>query len=356
MNHSKWLSSHLVLPKADYEEALDLIVEDNRQKVLIFSALAFSVFLVMTLTTLGVQWLERNTIAYLTCMASCVVSFVVALKFAKGRPAVCYFSTSLFIFTLLGLGVFMGTVASPDDLTVGFIAFILAVPLAFTDRPIRLNAIIVAFAVIYLVAAKATQTPLIFEYNLFDVIPYGIMAMIITPIAMNLKVRRQLLEKENKYLSRFDQMTELLNRRSFDEHIAAIESGKTTTPITVFSMDLNGLKVCNDTRGHAAGDELIKTAAANVVTVFGDLGKCYRAGGDEFQVIIEGAECAPYDLAGELKTLCEKDVFHISIGFATTFQPESIHDTVTKADKAMYADKAAFYSESDNERRKNVES
>lgn len=51
-------------------------------------------------------------------------------------------------------------------------------------------------------------------------------------------------------------------------------------------MDVNGLKPVNDTLGHAAGDELLQGAAECMEQCFGNYGKVYRMGGDEFAAII----------------------------------------------------------------------
>lgn len=51
------------------------------------------------------------------------------------------------------------------------------------------------------------------------------------------------------------------------------------------SVDVNGLKVINDSLGHIAGDELICGAADCLKQVFGTYGKVFRIGGDEYAVI-----------------------------------------------------------------------
>ncbi|MBR5705734.1 MAG: diguanylate cyclase, partial [Deltaproteobacteria bacterium] len=55
--------------------------------------------------------------------------------------------------------------------------------------------------------------------------------------------------------------------------------------LAVFSIDVNGLKTVNDSLGHDAGDELIRGAADCISAAFGQTGKCYRTGGDEFVVL-----------------------------------------------------------------------
>lgn len=63
---------------------------------------------------------------------------------------------------------------------------------------------------------------------------------------------------------------------------------------------MNGLKTVNDTKGHAAGDELIKGAADCLALSVGNKGKVYRTGGDEFMAVVHSDDpehlmCTAYD-------------------------------------------------------------
>ena len=51
-------------------------------------------------------------------------------------------------------------------------------------------------------------------------------------------------------------------------------------------MDVNRLKIVNDSQGHAAGDELLQGAASCMKKCFDSCGKVYRTGGDEFIALL----------------------------------------------------------------------
>ena len=88
-----------------------------------------------------------------------------------------------------------------------------------------------------------------------------------------------------------DYMTNLYNRTGFAEHQATyarlIEH---KTPIGILQFDLNNLKTVNDTLGHDQGDLLIASFAACLQASFVGKGNCYRMGGDEFLVILNGQD------------------------------------------------------------------
>ncbi|WP_458457924.1 GGDEF domain-containing protein [Pseudobutyrivibrio sp.] len=80
-----------------------------------------------------------------------------------------------------------------------------------------------------------------------------------------------------------DSMTGLFNRNAFESHA---KSGGNLEGLVAVVADANGLKHCNDTFGHEAGDEYITIVAEIFNEVYGKYGNCYRIGGDEFCCII----------------------------------------------------------------------
>lgn len=80
-----------------------------------------------------------------------------------------------------------------------------------------------------------------------------------------------------------DTMTGLFNRNAFESQ-ASVK--KRLDGLVAVVADANGLKECNDTYGHEAGDEYILQVAQIFHDVYGKYGDCYRTGGDEFCCII----------------------------------------------------------------------
>lgn len=82
-----------------------------------------------------------------------------------------------------------------------------------------------------------------------------------------------------------DGLTHLLNRTAMNTYIE--EADVSSHSYIVVMLDLNNLKLCNDTFGHEEGDLFIQTSARLIECSFGDIGSCYRIGGDEFCIIIK---------------------------------------------------------------------
>ena len=147
-----------------------------------------------------------------------------------------------------------------------------------------------------------------------------------------------------------DGLTGLNNRRAYGEELNKLKDD-IPSDIICISMDINGLKSINDNVGHEAGDELISEAARLVNETFGQYGKLFRTGGDEFYGLIR-TNNAEYNAALEkLNSLCDSwtgkysDTMRISVGasFKEDIQNNNIMDMIMLADKRMYAVKADYY-------------
>lgn len=333
------------------------LVEGNRSVVITFSIIATIAMLCMTIASYLSPTLSLYRVCYVSCLIASPIILLLALFPAKKLDGLVYFTQYLFIAVLLLFGISLGTFIDPNEATVSFVILLFAVPLVFTDAPWRIALSIVIGIVVYTIAAKATQDDYHFFYNMASLIPYGLISLVSSVYMMTIKVSRLVLEMRNRYLSESDQLTGLLNRNSYEDHLHGVREGKTNRITLVCAFDVNGLKLVNDNLGHQAGDELIKGAADCINAVFSPYGKVYRVGGDEFMVLIEGSSPSGDELWKELekRAKCWKGTMvsglSIAMGNARPEGNESIEDTIRRADKVMYDYKKAYYDVNSLERR-----
>ena len=133
-----------------------------------------------------------------------------------------------------------------------------------------------------------------------------------------------------------------------NDRIQAISSGE--APLTgnygIVFIDLNGLKIINDIKGHLAGDEALKKAAALIKEVFeGD--EVFRVGGDEFLVLVTGCGEVDFDIRVDtVRTRAQADPdISLAIGSCFANKDFDITKAMHLADERMYLDKAAYYCE-----------
>jgi diguanylate cyclase (GGDEF)-like protein len=147
-----------------------------------------------------------------------------------------------------------------------------------------------------------------------------------------------------------DQLTDLGNRRYFEERLNQELSRARRDPSRRFSVmviDLNNMKVINDTHGHATGDRALKWVGGFLKSVLRTHDVPCRLGGDEFAVLLPDTgsnECIALiaRLRTELLKANEKRDIPIGLSFGTaTFLEDGANarNLLLCADTAMYRDK-----------------
>jgi diguanylate cyclase (GGDEF)-like protein len=141
-----------------------------------------------------------------------------------------------------------------------------------------------------------------------------------------------------KQVSLYDPLTGALNRRAYEEGAGLEAFGARYG--TVLILDLDNLKVVNDTRGHAAGDELLRSLVESLRQCVRPLDRIYRWGGDEFLIIFPGAR--PEEMVPRVRESLRKvDGLAVSIGHAAFSSAEDLTHAIESADRAMYAEKSS---------------
>ena len=173
----------------------------------------------------------------------------------------------------------------------------------------------------------------------------------------------QVIDKEKRreqdmiMMTRTDELTKILNRRCYDEELQKLEI-QLPENLVVISADVNNLKQLNDTKGHAAGDELICAAATVLTETFKKYGNVFRTGGDEFVAFIQTDDINSLEQQVTKRMKAWKgdaiDSIQISIGYASKKENPSmdIKQLCKLADSQMYKAKAEFYKNSGIERRR----
>jgi diguanylate cyclase (GGDEF)-like protein len=152
-------------------------------------------------------------------------------------------------------------------------------------------------------------------------------------------VERARRERALAHQALLDPLTALPNRTLFADRLrqALNRLGRTQTCLAVMFLDLDGFKTVNDTRGHAAGDALLRDVADTLREVVRGGDTAARIGGDEFVVLAE-------DVAGvdDARAIAERLLAELpvgaSLGVALAGDGGESPDALVKdADAAMYA-------------------
>jgi diguanylate cyclase (GGDEF)-like protein len=151
--------------------------------------------------------------------------------------------------------------------------------------------------------------------------------------------------------SRRDPLTDLCTRLALHE-VAEVEFARARRyhhPLAVAYIDVDNFKVVNDTRGHAAGDALLRHIAHVLHTALRRSDVAARVGGDEFVVVYPetdaaGAKAAAEDLCDRLRVLAQETDLPVSLSIGVVSYarpPPSLDVALHRADGLMYRAKQA---------------
>jgi len=167
-------------------------------------------------------------------------------------------------------------------------------------------------------------------------------------------------QKKIKYISFHDELTDLYNRSYMEEEMKRLDS-KRKLPISIIMIDVNGLKIINDSYGHQKGDKMLKKTAKILKSSLRKEDIVARWAGDEFVILLpETNKKFAKEIKKRIKNKCKKtdlDKIPISLGVGIAVkekETEDIYDVLNRADKKMYKNKLTESKSAKNKLVKNL--
>ncbi len=181
-----------------------------------------------------------------------------------------------------------------------------------------------------------------------ETLPDGGFVRTITDVSQRHRAAAQI-----SHLARHDVLTNLANRRQFQEHLEQAQRGLSQgAAFAVLSIDLDRFKPINDTLGHPIGDKLLQAVAQRLCTTVRDSDVVARMGGDEFSIIqrqiirqeqagslaqrLIHVMAKPFDIEGHMIDMAAS----IGIVFASALDIR-LDDIAKAADLALYSAKSS---------------
>ena len=142
-----------------------------------------------------------------------------------------------------------------------------------------------------------------------------------------------------------DPLTGVKSKQSYAEQEnklnQLIKSGS-LREFAVVACDLNNLKITNDTKGHKAGDELLRSAS-RLICEYYDHSPVFRTGGDEFEVILQGQDFENrHTILSAINKTVEQNLMEgkvvVAFGMSDFIPGEdkNLQDVFIRADEIMY--------------------
>ncbi len=198
---------------------------------------------------------------------------------------------------------------------------------------------------------NADKTSFMIITGLFGV---SLVVLLVNHISMKKWEKKATKERDEARTVAFtDPLTGVKSKHAFalvEENLEAMIAEGDVRDFAVVVCDVNGLKMINDTMGHKAGDEYIKTACKMLCEYFKH-SPVYRIGGDEFVILAEGHDYQTRgdilkDINAEIESNIGSGRVVASLGIAE-YEPgsdSSFHDVFKRADSLMYERKMQLKS------------
>jgi diguanylate cyclase (GGDEF)-like protein/PAS domain S-box-containing protein/putative nucleotidyltransferase with HDIG domain len=160
-------------------------------------------------------------------------------------------------------------------------------------------------------------------------------------VSRNIDERKK-VEQERNYLNFHDHLTGLYNRRFFEAELNRLDVQR-NLPMTVIVGDVNGLKLINDSFGHAKGDELLAKVGEILKSQFREDEIIARLSGDEFAIVLPKTNSGSADLILERlrRAMSNEKIadlqLSVSFGYGVKeFKDQMITAILKKAEDMMY--------------------
>lgn len=251
---------------------------------------------------------------------------------------------------IFALAICLSIVNGPDQRATTMVGLLIFFPLAFIDRPERIDLFTLAFFCLHTVLSFRFKGFTLGVEDGINCLCFTLLGIFVGNVFLYIHLlafdaqRRLILDKTT------DVLTGLYNRRRLYEVLTEIQIGKRLRPAGVMMVDVDQFKMFNDRNGHAAGDQclnrfggLLKSLKLNTSIAF------FRYGGEEFVGLVERCtECELMNIAQSLRIAVQTldtGTLPITASIGTVWcsdeHVENFETWIDRADQAAYGAKAA---------------
>ena len=349
MKNLKEMLLYAGMSPEDYRLIYPDMCKENRRSLMAFSGITAAFLLVMFLVSFFSKDVAENRWVYFSFMLASVGIFFAAKAVRETNEVLLLVDIYALVTLLFVFGIILGTVTRPDEQTVSFVALLLTVPLLFSDRPIRMVICIFVFVICFVITAAFVKVDYVLVADIIDVSVFGAISAIVSTYMMQLKCQRFLYARKVSILSETDLLTGLCNRNSYERRLHQLSS-MGIWQLTCVYVDVNGLHELNNTKGHRAGDEMLRFVGKTLQDAFGEK-NTFRIGGDEFVALVTGEAGNLEEIIHSMNRRIEARSYHASIGWAVGNSGETTtSQLISQAEQRMYEAKREFYRQKEPSR------
>ena len=345
-SRSKNIFIYAGLEREEYEVIRADIVRENTNLLKFASFVGMVMFLLLMVMELRTDnFANVNAYNYTLSFVAMVLLHFGVRFFGYQHPRMIL--ALIYLFMIL-LNVYSVTLSllHPEYPAVSAEVFLVAIPLVFIERPIRLVFLTVITGTVLCLMSIHMKAPTYADIDVWNTVSFSALAIIANTLLMCIKTTSIYRNHRIMYLSETDLLTDVKNRNCFESRLDSYPEKCRERLVCVYA-DINGLHELNNTQGHEAGDAMLKFVASEMKGFFG-AEHTYRLGGDEFLgVRFDITDKEATEAVESIRGRCEAEGYHVSFGIAGCDRSGGdMNQSVKMAEEHMYREKKAFYGES----------
>ena len=210
MNQIQKLLCYSGLEVQDYRDCQPEIEEENRRKMHVYLNMACGLLFAITCLSGGIGVLREHSLFYCIALVVCAGLRVVDLMFPDQNGLLLRWLMYAFAAMLYALGI-AEAVHAPEELSVTFIAFLLAVPLLFMMPPIQHIANALLFDGIFIGMVIVFESGRTVTVDIVNAVFFGVISCIISTFTMITMYQNALSRKRMREIASFDILTGMTN-------------------------------------------------------------------------------------------------------------------------------------------------
>ena len=341
--------------KNEYKDAEALILKSNHKLWKVISFISSIVFIALAIFATLSEKENAGKIKIIACaiMASSSLIALVLLNFDFDFKSL---GTKVCIYTLscmvLGYGIFVGN-SDPNIPAITFMVVLVVTPIAIVDKPYRIISLILVAIFAEICMAFIFKKDGTIGDDLLNTIVFGVVAIVVDTYLLKVRINGYINERILRRQAYIDSLTGLGNELSYLEKREELDKKIKSLSYVEFGLmmlDVNNVKLTNDTYGHIYGCAMIVETGHYLKTIF-ETSKLFHIGGDEFLVVVIKDDLKRIDeIIHEFDSKMEnyyfkKNNFELRLTVArgfTRFDKEIDHtfsDVFARADAYMYMNK-----------------
>ena len=317
----------------------------NRRLLTAFLGTACAFFVELTLGSCMVPLLYDHFSVFAAALIGSLGLLAVEQMFPQKLCLFLNWEIYAFGAMIYGLGIYLGTVQTPDQRAAAFFAFLLYVPMLFMMRPILHIANVLLFDGIFLVCVTRFKDWRVIPMDVCNALVFGAISCIVSTFVMSMMYGNIITSSKLTTVAESALNTRQHNRNAYENRLRDYPL-RCRNSLTCDYIDVNGLHELNNTYGREEGDKMLRTVACILREIFGEEDS-YRIGGDEFVAFaLDSTGTELNENMEQFVRQVEEAGYSVAVGTAShSAGGIDIDALVKKAEQRMYLDKSRHYEQ-----------